>query len=133
MIYEDKEVTEILQPLDQHNTPCFLEFTTRLVCSENVLHASIPSYRAKFFTSMSLSKGFDNSLSALMFLAEISEKTKGTDLALECVSTILSPYTLSSDSIKIDLASLLVFIRITYHCIHDDRYTEAGCSGHLCY
>ena len=128
MIYEDKEVTEILQPLDQHNTPCFLEFTSRLVCSENVLHASTPSSRAEFFTSTSLSKGFDNSLSALMFLIEISEKTKGNNLSLECLSL-----TLSLDSIKIDLALLLVLIRITYHCIHDDRYTEAGCSGHLCY
>ena len=91
-MYEDKEPTEILQPLHQQNTPCFLGFTARLVCSENVLHASIPSSRAKFFTGTSLSKGFENSLSALMFLTEISEKTEGTDLAIKCLSNILSPY-----------------------------------------
>ena len=34
---------------------------SRLVCSENVLHAGIPSSRAEFFTSTSLCKGFDNS------------------------------------------------------------------------
>ena len=53
------------------------------------------AYRApepNFFTSTSLSKGFDDSLSALMFLTEISEKTKGTDLALECLSNISNPY-----------------------------------------
>ena len=27
-----------------------------------------------------------------MFLTEIFEKTKGTDLALECLANILSPY-----------------------------------------
>ena len=132
MIYEDKEVTEILQPLDQHNTSCFFEFTTRLVCSENVLHTSTPSSRAEFFTSTSLSKGFDNSLCALMFLIEISEKTKGNNLSLECLSNILNPYVIFRFD-YIDLALLLVLIRITYHCIDDDRYTEAGCSGHLCY
>ena len=63
-----------------------------------------------------------------MFLVEISEKTKGNDLALECLSNILNPYAILN-SIKLDLASLLAFIKITNH---DDRYTEAGCSGHLC-
>ena len=67
-----------------------LEFSTRLVCSENFLHASIPSSRVEFFTNTSLSKGFDNSLSALMFVIEIYEK--GTDLAFECLSNILNPY-----------------------------------------
>ena len=42
-MYEDKEPTEILQPLHEHNTPCFLGFTTRLVCSENVF---MQAYRA---------------------------------------------------------------------------------------
>ena len=27
-----------------------------------------------------------------MFLTEISEKTEGTDLAIKCLSNILSPY-----------------------------------------
>ena len=62
---------------------------------------------------------------------EISDKTKGNDLALECLSNILNPYVIVRlDSLN--LASLLVFIRITNDCIQDDSYTEAGCSGHLC-
>ena len=67
-----------------------------------------------------------------MFFIEISEKKKGNDLALERLSNILNPNAIFRLD-KIDLASLLVVIRITYHCIHDDRYTEAGCLGHLCY
>ena len=59
---------------------------TRLVCSENGLHASIASSRADFFTSKSLSKDFYNNLSAQKFLIEISDKTKGIDLALEGLS-----------------------------------------------
>ena len=73
-------------------TPRFLEFMTRLVCSENGLHASIASYRADLFTSTSLSKDFDNSSCAQKFIMEISDKTKGNDLALECLSNILNPY-----------------------------------------
>ena len=112
-------------------TPRFLEFMTRLVCSENGLHASIASYRADLFTSTSLSKDFDNSSCAQKFIMEISDKTKGNDLALECLSNILNPYVIVRlDSLN--LASLLVFIRITNDCIQDDSYTEAGCSGHLC-
>ena len=93
---------------------------TRLVCSENGLHASIASYRADLFTSTSLSKDFDNSSCAQKFIMEISDKTKGNDLALECLSNILSPYV------------IVIFIRITNDCKQDDCYTEAGCSGHLC-
>ena len=62
---------------------------------------------------------------------EIPGKTKGNDLALECLSNILNPYVIVRlDSL--DLASLLVFIRIANDCIEDDSYTAAGCSGHLC-
>ena len=104
---------------------------TRLVCSENGLHDSTASSRADFFTSTSLSKDFDYSLGAQKFLIEISDKTKGNDLALECLSNILNPYVIFRLDL-LDLASLLVFIRITYDCMHDDSYTEASCSGHLC-
>ena len=55
-------------------------------------HGGFPSSRAEFFTSTSLSKGFDNSLSVLQFLVDISEKTKANDLALERLSNILNPY-----------------------------------------
>ena len=55
-------------------------------------HGEPSSPRAEFFTSTSLSKGFDNSLSVLQFLVDISEKTKANDLVLECLSNILNPY-----------------------------------------
>ena len=84
-------------------TPLFLEFMTRLVCSENGLHASIASSRADFFTSKSLSKDFYNSLSAQKFLIEISDKTKGIDLALEGLSNWSWTLTLSSDSTNLIL------------------------------
>ena len=67
------------------NTPYFLEFTTRLVCSENGSHVSIAS--SQFSTITSLSKGFDSSLNVLKFLIDIFEKTKANHLALECLTS----------------------------------------------
>ena len=64
-----------------------------------------------------------------MFFSEIYEKD--TDLAFECSSNILNPYAIYPIKIEPDIALLLVFIRITYDCIHDDRSTATGCSGHL--
>ena len=58
-----------------------------------------------------------------MFLIEISENRKVTT-SHSNVYPASWKVTLSSDSMKIDLASLLVLIIITYDCIHDDRYTD---------
>ena len=55
-------------------------------------HTELPSPRAEFFPSASLSKCSNNSISALKFLINISEKTKANDRALECLFNILNPY-----------------------------------------
>ena len=75
---------------------------------------------------------FDNSLSVLNFLINISEKPKATPTVCSNVYPTSWTLTFYSDSINLDLASLSLFIRITYDCMHDDSYTEAGCLGHLC-
>ena len=59
-------------------------------------------------------------------IAQDDHLTAGAWAACDPTSTFYS------DSINLDLASLSLFIRITYDCIHDDSYTEAGSLGHLC-
>ena len=54
----------------------------------------LPSPRAEFFPSASLSKCFDSSLRGLNFRINISEKPKANDRVLECLSNILNPYVL---------------------------------------
>ena len=55
-------------------------------------HIELPSPQAEFFPSASLSKCSNNSINALKFLINISEKTKANDRALECLFNILNPY-----------------------------------------
>ena len=55
-------------------------------------HIELLSPQAEFFPSASLSKCSNNSINALKFLINISEKTKANDRALECLFNILNPY-----------------------------------------
>ena len=63
---------------------------------------------------------FDNSLSVLNFLINISEKPKATPTVCSNVYSTSWTLTFYSDSINLDLASLSLFIRITYDCFHDE-------------
>ena len=98
------------------NTPYFLEFTTRLVCSENGSHVSIAS--SQFSTITSLSKGFDSSLNVLKFLIDIFEKTKANHLALECLTSIFNP-TVSFETRNLCTFLLRFFRSIIYSLVND--------------
>ena len=100
------------------NTPYFLEFTTRLVCSENGSHVSIAS--SQFSTITSLSKGFDSSLNVLKFLIDIFEKTKTNHLALECLTSIFNP-TVSFETRNL-FTFLLRFFRSIISSLVNDYY-----------
>ena len=109
------------------NTPYFLEFTTRLVCSENGSHVSIAS--SQFSTITSLSKGFDSSLNVLKFLIDIFEKTKANHLALECLTSIFNP-TLSFETRNL-CTFLLRFFRSIISSLVTDYYLISFCFNHF--
>ena len=102
------------------NTPYFLEFTTRLVCSENGSHVSIAS--SQFSTITSLSKGFDSSLNVLKFLIYIFEKTKANHLALECLTSIFNPTSTVSFETRNLCTFLLRFFRSIISSLVNDYY-----------
>ena len=109
------------------NTPYFLEFTTRLVCSENGSHISIAS--SQFSTITSLSKGFDSSLNVLKFLIDIFEKTKANHLALECLTSIFNP-TVSFETRNL-CTFLLRFFRSIISSLVTDYYLISFCFNHF--
>ena len=57
------------------------------------------------------------------FLQKVSKKLCSGLCNYQCYLSITHAFELRN--------VLLVFIRITYDFIHDDSYTEAGCSGKL--
>ena len=109
------------------NTPYFLEFTTRLVCSENGSHISIAS--SQFSTITSLSKGFDSSLNVLKFLIDILEKTKANHLALECLTSIFNP-TVSFETRNLR-TFLLRFFRSIISSLVNEYYLISFCFNHF--